>query len=214
MNMKLTTVALGAVAIGGALAFALSNQFGQGGQSPSNVGPARSGDVTVSGKALIGGPFTLTDHTGKRVSDADFRGRYMLVFFGYTFCPDVCPSGLQVISAAIDQLGKDGDQVTPVFITIDPARDTPEKLAAYVKSFHPRFVGLTGSAEEVGAAAKAYRVYAKKVPDDRNPADYTMDHSSIVFLMGPGGGLVAFSPELSKPDVLAGQIRKGLAFKG
>ena len=209
MNMRLMTVAFAALVLGGALAlYGLPQQIGQ------NAGPARSGPVTVSGKALIGGPFNLVDHTGQHVTDKNFQGRYLLVFFGYTFCPDVCPSGLTVISAALDKLGKDGDQITPVLITIDPARDTPEKLAAYVKSFHPRLMGLTGSAEEIAAVVKAYRVYAKKVPDERSPADYTMDHSSIVYLMGPGGGLVAFSPETTKADVLADQLRKGLAFKG
>lgn len=213
MNLKLTAVALAALAVGGALAFALLvAPLPQ--QSSQITGPARSGDLPSSGKALVGGPFSLVDQTGKHVTDQDFRGRYLLVFFGYTYCPDVCPAALSVISAAIDQLGPAGDVITPVLITIDPARDTPEKMGAYVKSFHPRFLGLTGSAEEVAKAIKAYRVYAKKAPDERNPADYTMDHSSIVYLMGPGGGLVAFSPEITKADALAEQLRKGLAFKG
>lgn len=213
MNLKLTAVALAALAVGGALAFTLLvAPLPQ--QSSQITGPARSGDLPSSGKALVGGPFSLVDQTGKHVTDQDFRGRYLLVFFGYTYCPDVCPAALSVISAAIDQLGPAGDVITPVLITIDPARDTPEKMGAYVKSFHPRFLGLTGSAEEVAKAIKAYRVYAKKAPDERNPADYTMDHSSIVYLMGPGGGLVAFSPEITKADALAEQLRKGLAFKG
>ena len=217
MNLKLPTIALVALATGGALAYALLGGPGRTpppGQSSQGVGPARSGELPATGKPLIGGPFSLIDQTGKRVTDADFRGRYMLVFFGYTFCPDICPSGLQVISAALDQLGPDAEKITPVFITIDPARDTPEKMGAYVKSFHPRFVGLTGTPEEIAAAVKAYRVYAKKVAGENNPADYSMDHSSIVYLMGPGGGLVAFSPELTKPDALAAQIKKGLAYKG
>ena len=174
----------------------------------------RQGESVSTGKALVGGPFSLVDPSGKTVTDKDFRGRYLLVFFGYTFCPDVCPSGLQVISAALDQLGPDADKITPVFISIDPARDTPEKMGAYVKSFHPRLIGLTGSASDVAAAIKAYRVYAKKVAADRNPADYTMDHSSVVYLMGPTGELVTFSAEIVKPDVLAQQLRKGLAVKG
>src|SRR6187200_3462404 len=95
-------------------------------------------NVRSVGQALVGGPFTLTDHTGKRVTDQDFRGRILLVFFGFTYCPDVCPSALQVVAAAIDKLGPKGQSVTPVLITIDPERDTPAQLAAYVKSFHPR----------------------------------------------------------------------------
>jgi cytochrome oxidase Cu insertion factor (SCO1/SenC/PrrC family) len=208
MNVKLTMVAVAALVAGGALAAVVVGR-------PSSTDQAiRSGSLPTTGKALIGGPFSLVDGSGKRVTDTDFRGRYLLVFFGYTFCPDVCPSSLQVISAAIDKLGPAGDAITPVLISIDPARDTPAKIGAYVKSFHPRFVGLTGSPEEIAAAVKAYRVYAKKVPNDANPADYTMDHSSIVYLMGPNGGLVAFSPETQKVDVLADQLRKGLAFKG
>ncbi len=213
MNLKLTSIALASLLAGGALAYALLGRPAPD-QSSLNAGPGRSGELPGSGKALVGGPFSLVDQTGKRVSDADFRGRYLLVFFGYTYCPDVCPAALQVISAALDKLGPAGDVITPVLITIDPARDTAEKMGAYVKSFHPRFVGLTGTPAEVSAAIKAYRVYAKKVPDERNPADYTMDHSSIVYLMGPNGGLVAFSPEITKADVLADQLRKGLAFKG
>jgi protein SCO1 len=206
MNVRLATVAIAALALGGALSYSLFAR---------PVAALRSsGDVAISGRALVGGPFSLVDTSGRRVTDQDFKGRYFLVFFGYTFCPDVCPAALQVISAAIDQLGPDGDKITPVLITMDPTRDTPEKMRDYIKSFHPRFVGLTGSSEEVAAAIKAYRVYAKKVPDERNLGDYTLDHSSIVYLMGPSGGLVAFSAEIIKADVLAQQLRKGLAGKG
>jgi protein SCO1 len=208
MNWKLTVVAVGALVLGGLAAATL---LGRGGAGPQTVA---SGALPPTGKPLIGGPFSLIDQTGKRVTDQDFKGRYLLVFFGYTFCPDVCPSGLQVMAGALDKLGAAADAITPVLITIDPARDTPEKLGAYVKSFHPRLLGLTGSADEVAAVLKAYRVYAKKVPGDPNPADYTMDHSSIFYLMGPSGGLVAFSPDSTKVDVLAEQLRKGLAVKG
>ena len=101
------------------------------------------------GQALVGGPFTLTDHTGKRVTDQDFRGRFMLVFFGFTYCPDVCPTALQVMAAALEKLGRKAEQITPVLITVDPERDTPEQMAMYVKSFHPRLVGLTGTPAEI-----------------------------------------------------------------
>lgn len=215
MNLKLTAIALTALAAGAVLAYAiLSPGIPAPTQNSQTVGPARSGELPSTGKALVGGPFSLIDQTGKRVTDQDFRGRYLLVFFGYTYCPDVCPAALSVISAAIDQLGAAGDVITPVLISIDPARDTPEKMGAYVKSFHPRFIGLTGTPDEVAKAVKAYRVYAKRAPDERNPAEYTMDHSSLVYLMGPNGGLVAFSPEITKAGALAEQLRKGLAFKG
>ncbi|NJM54793.1 MAG: SCO family protein [Verrucomicrobiae bacterium] len=181
------------------------------GQPSAGPVAGSSGTLSTTGKALIGGPFTLTDHTGKRVTNKDFLGRNILVFFGFTYCPDICPSGLAVLTAALDQLGAVADPVTPVFVTIDPERDTPEKMADYIKSFHPRFVGLTGSKDEIAAAVKAYRVYAKKVPDERDPKAYTMDHSSIAYLMGPDGQFRAFFPDLTKPDPLAAEIRKALA---
>ncbi len=139
------------------------------------------------GQALVGGPFTLTDHTGKRVTDEDFRGRFMLVFFGFTYCPDVCPTALQVMAAALDKLGAKAEQITPVLITVDPERDTPEQMAMYVKSFHPKLVGLTGSPAEIEAVTKAYRVYYKRVADPKSSAGYTMDHSAIIYVMGPDG---------------------------
>ena len=142
------------------------------------------------GTALVGGPFTLTDQNGKRVTDADFRGKYMLIFFGFTYCPDVCPTELQVMSAALDQLGPTADQIQPVFITIDPERDTPEAMKAYIANFHPRMVGLTGTPEEIAAVAKAYRVYYARAKGAETAKDYLMDHSTIVYLMGPDGTYV------------------------
>jgi cytochrome oxidase Cu insertion factor (SCO1/SenC/PrrC family) len=138
----------------------------------------------------VGGPFTLTDQNGKRVTDQDFRGKYMLIFFGFTFCPDVCPSELQVMSAALDELGPVGEKIQPIFITIDPARDTPEAMKLYVSNFHPRLVGLTGSDADIAAVAKAYRVYYAKAKETENSPDYQMDHSTIIYLMGPDGKFV------------------------
>ena len=114
--------------------------------------------VQSSGTALVGGPFSLVGTDGKPVTDRDFRGRYMLIFFGFTHCPDICPAELQVIAQALDKLGDKGKNVVPVFITLDPERDTPQVMAEYVKSFGPNFVGLTGSPEAIATAAKAYRV--------------------------------------------------------
>ena len=145
------------------------------------------GLATSTGTALIGGPFTLTDQDGRKVTDKDFRGRYMLVFFGYTYCPDLCPTELQVMSAALDSLGARAAAIQPVFISFDPQRDTPAVLKQYVSNFHPRLVGLTGSPEEIAAAAKAYRVYYSKVANSSAPDTYLMDHSTITYLMDPQG---------------------------
>jgi protein SCO1/2 len=158
------------------------------------------------GQALVGGPFTLTDQTGRRVTDADFRGKYMLILFGFTYCPDVCPSGLQVMSAALNQLGDKADRIVPIFISVDHERDTPAQLAGYVKSFHPRLVGLTGSADEIAAAAKAYRVYYKKVVDEKSTAGFTYDHSALIYLMGPDGRYLAHFTHAAGPDAIAARL--------
>lgn len=166
--------------------------------------------VRSVGQALVGGPFSLVDHTGKRVTDKDFRGRTMLVFFGFTFCPDICPSGLQVMAAALDKLGPKAQTVTPIFITVDPERDTADQLAAYVKSFHPRLVGLTGSRAEIDAAIKAYRVYAKKVPDPKSTAGYTIDHSTIIYVMGPDGAYRTHFSHATSVDTMAERLGRVL----
>jgi protein SCO1/2 len=138
-----------------------------------------------SAGAAIGGPFTLTDVSGKQVTDRDYRGKYMLVFFGYTSCPDICPTALQTIAGALEKLGSKAEAVAPIFISVDPERDAPEKLRTYVRSFDPRIVGLTGTRDEVAAAAKAYRVYFSRVPG--KDGEYTIDHSAIIYLMDPDG---------------------------
>ena len=159
------------------------------------------------GEVAIGGDFRLTDHTGARVAAADFAGRHMLVYFGYTSCTDVCPSDLQHISLALDALGAEAREVRPVFITIDPTRDTVAVLDAYRRNFHPDLVALTGTAAEIGAVAKAYRVYYAKTADG---ADYLMDHSAMVFLMGPDGRYVRHFTANTPPEIMAAGIRKAL----
>ncbi len=145
------------------------------------------GHLPVStGEALVGGSFSLRDQDGKMVTDRNFLGKYMLVFFGYTYCPDICPTELQVMTQAIEAMGRAGEAIQPVFITIDPERDTPEVLKAYVANFGPRLIGLTGSQGEVAAAAKAYRVFYKKVENADGNA-YLMDHTSIIYLMDRKG---------------------------
>jgi len=158
----------------------------------------------VSGKALIGGAFTLTDSSGKRVTEQSFAGKYMLVFFGYTSCPDICPAGLQLMAGALEKLGAKAERITPIFISVDPERDTPEKLAAYVKNFDPRLVGLTGTPEEIAAVAKAYKVYYAKAPSKEHPDDYTMDHTSIMYVMDTKGEFVThFTPATNVEDMAA-----------
>jgi protein SCO1 len=145
-------------------------------------------EVATTGTALIGGPFTLVGRDGKTVTDRAFRGKYMLVFFGFTHCPDICPAELQVMSAALDALGPKANEIIPIFITLDPERDAPPVVTGYVTNFSPRFVGLTGSPEQIAEAAKAYRVtYSKFQEDETKPGDYSIDHSALVYLMGKDG---------------------------
>jgi protein SCO1/2 len=139
----------------------------------------------------IGGPFALVDGDGKVVTDRDFRGRYMLVYFGYTFCPDVCPTTLNEVAEAIEKLGPKATRVQPIFITIDPKRDKPEVVKRYVSSFGPSVVGLTGTQDEIAKVAKEYRVYYAEHRTGPGTDDYTMDHSSILYLIGPNGRFVA-----------------------
>jgi protein SCO1/2 len=166
--------------------------------------------VQSSGAAMVGGPFSLVGAEGKPVTDRDFRGRYMLIFFGFTHCPDICPAELQVIAQALEQLGDKAKMVVPIFITLDPERDTPDAMANYVKSFGPNFVGLTGSPEAIAAAAKAYRVAYSKVENKESPGDYSVDHSALVYLMDPEGRYVThFSYGLSA-DQMAEKLGKSL----
>lgn len=202
MNHKTIGLAVAGLLTGAALgAIALHR--------PASEGPAQK--VEISGRPSVGGPFSLIDQNGKRVTDKDFAGRYMLVFFGFTNCPDICPSGLQVMTAAFEKLGHRVDDVVPVLITIDPARDTSEKLNAYAKSFHPRLVALTGSESEIASIIKAYRVYAQKVPDESDPTRYSIDHSAIFYLMGKDGSLAAPIPYTTDVDQLASAIDKALS---
>ena len=151
---------------------------------------AYSGTTVTSGTARVGGPFELIDQNGETRTDGDFRGRYMLINFGYTYCPDICPTSLLTMSHGLELLAEQAPeaakQVVPVFITVDPERDTVEALAAYAPSFHPDLVALTGTAEEIAAAAKAYRVYNAKAEDEAS-GTYLMDHSSFMYLIGPDG---------------------------
>jgi protein SCO1/2 len=159
----------------------------------------------TTGKALIGGPFSLVDGNGQRVTEKDFAGRKMLVFFGFTSCPEVCPGGLQVIARTLEKLGPKADKLVPIFITLDAERDTPAKTSEYAKSFSPRLIGLSGTREETEAAAKAYRVYFKKVPGT-DPANYNIDHTSLIYLMDEAGQYAAHFPYPISVDELSAQL--------
>jgi protein SCO1/2 len=159
----------------------------------------------------FGGPFALTDHHGEPRTDRDFRGRFMLIQFGYTFCPDICPISLDTMSTALDLLGAAAEQVQPIFISVDPERDTPAALAEYVEHFHPRLLAMTGTEQAVRAVAKAYRVHRHKVvPDGTDPADYLVDHGSITYLMGPDGCFVTLFPYATTAEVMAEAIGRHL----
>ena len=163
----------------------------------------------AAGTALasaIGGPFQLIDQNGKPFSDADLKGKWHLIFFGYTHCPDACPTALNEMSLALDRLGMKRDEVGVVFITVDPERDTPDALKSYVQSFDAPIVALTGSPEAVAQAAKAYRVFYAKHP--RPDGDYDMDHSAVIYVMNPEGRFTAtFTPD-SSADAIVQRLQK------
>ena len=166
-------------------------------------------DALPARTVSIGGPFTLTDQTGTVRHAADFRGKLMLVYFGYTYCPDVCPTELQTMSQALDILGSKGDGVQPIFITVDPERDTVAQMKSYAANFHPRLLALTGTAEQVAAAARGYKVFYQKAPQG-NGSDYLMDHSSIVYLMGRDGRYLAHFSGETTAEQMAAAIAKHL----
>ena len=159
--------------------------------------------------SAIGGPFRLVDQSGKTVTDADLKGKWSLVYFGYTHCPDACPTALNAIAIALDQLGQKREAVRSVFITVDPERDTPEVLKEYVANFDAPILALSGSPEEIARAAKAYRVYYAKHSEPGG--DYSMDHSSVIYLMDPEGRFTASFTHQSTPEEIAERLKKLLA---
>jgi cytochrome oxidase Cu insertion factor (SCO1/SenC/PrrC family) len=175
-----------------------------------DVAPERSAaelmDAVMWNREPIGGPFTLVDHEGRQRTEADFRGKLLLVYFGFTYCPDACPTDLQAIGLALDRLGAAGDAVQPLFITLDPERDTPRHLAGYVPLFHPRLIGLSGDEAAIRQTARAYRVFHAKAPRT-DGADYTVDHSSFVYLMDRAGAYLGFFPPGTPPERMADVIR-------
>ncbi len=162
--------------------------------------------VVTTGEADIGGPFSLIDQDGVRRSDEDFRGRHMLVFFGFTFCPDICPTTLAILSAALDDIGPLADEIVPILITVDPERDTPEILKPYLSAFGSEFVGLTGTKEEIDNAVSVYRAFYQIVGGEGD--DYLVDHSTIIYLMDGEGKFVTNYDLNMGPDAIATDLRQ------
>lgn len=155
----------------------------------------------------IDGSFALVDHKGHAVSDRDFRGSYMLVFFGYANCPGICPTGLRAMTEAVDLLGAEAERVTPILITVDPAHDTPEALAKALPKIHPRLIGLTGTLERLSAAATGYKVSAKPVGRTFKGTPL-IEHGSYIYLMGPDGDFLTLFPPIVAPETIAAALRR------
>ena len=172
-------------------------------------GPGTTAKVSSSGTALIGGPFQLTDQNGDARSEGDLLGSYSLIYFGYTYCPDICPATLSLMTQAIDRLEESSkekaDRIRPVFFTVDPERDTVDSLREYAAHFHPRLMALTGSVDKVREAAKVYRIFYKKVDDDGS-SEYLMDHTSLIYLMAPDGAYLTHFPHVSDAAAIAEKL--------
>ncbi len=162
-------------------------------------------------QVTIGGPFQLVNSQDQPVTAKSFAGKLMLVYFGYTYCPDVCPTTLNNVSVALDKLGKAADGIAPLFITVDPARDTPAVIGQYTAAFSPRIEGLTGTPEQIKAVAAEYRVYYAKHVTGPGPNDYSMDHSSILYVMRPNGHFAGIIRADETPDALAADLEKYLS---
>lgn len=203
MNRKLFILALLALLAGAGLAMSLLLS-----QSKQVL------KVQTSGEADIGGAFKLTDHLGQPFTEKELLGKYSLVFFGFTYCPDICPVALQKMTAAVEMMAADGDKVIPVFITTDPERDTVEKVAAFVKAFHKNTIGLTGTPEQIKSVAKAYKIFYSKSVNKDAPGGYGMDHSSVIYLMGPDGKYITHFRASATPGDMAGKLNLILQSNG
>lgn len=199
------------VLAGGAAAFYYARE-----EPAEEVGRAEAAGMMkdlMLGKARVGGPFTLTDQHGSQRSLADFRGKLVLLYFGYTFCPDVCPTDLLAIGQLIRSLGRAGNAVQPVFVTLDPERDTQAVIGNYAAAFHPRFIALRGSEREIRRIATAYKVYYEKVTPPGS-GTYVIDHTAFIFLLDREGDYVTFFPAGTTVDRMAVTVREVLALPG
>ena len=202
--ISISLAALAAIAIAALLVW---HQLGTAGASVDT-----SQNVGFRPAIEIGGPFSLVDHTGAKVTEESFSGKYMLITFGYTFCPDICPTGLTKMSSALNKLGKNASKVQPIFVTVDPARDTAKALSDYVTHFHPSFKGLTGNAEQIDKIAKAYHVLYRKA-ESGDSTEYLMDHTTFVYLMNPTGKLSMMFRYETDPADMANAIAKEITGK-
>jgi cytochrome oxidase Cu insertion factor (SCO1/SenC/PrrC family) len=203
-ELALTGLALTGLALAGLMFAGIAPSPAQ----TSGRSAAELMDAVMWNREPIGGPFALVDHTGKPRTNEDFRGRLMLVYFGFTWCPDVCPTDLQNIGLAMEELGEAAERVQPIFITVDPERDTAAHLADYVPMFHPRLIGLTGEADAIRKVADAYKVYYARVA--LKGEDYTVDHSAFIYLMDADGTYLGFFPPGTGPDSIAQTVSQRL----
>jgi cytochrome oxidase Cu insertion factor (SCO1/SenC/PrrC family) len=198
------------LAIAALCAFGISADAARAGDTPPDrFTAAEMMDDLMYGRGTVGGPFTLTDSSGRKRSDVEFRGKLMIVYFGYTFCPDVCPADLMAITQALDALGPAARDIQPIFITVDPERDT-RALGEYVSAFHRSLIGLTGSPEEIRRVANAFKAFYAKVPTERS-GDYAIDHTGVIYLMGRDGQYLGFMPPQTGPEKLTEILRQYLS---
>lgn len=191
------------------LVAALAVHPAAGADDPGELTAAEAMQAVMWGEEPIGGPFALTDHAGRTRTEADFRGKVVLVYFGFTWCPDICPTDLMAIAAALDELGADAEAVQPLFVTLDPQRDTGH-LGEYVQAFHPRLIGLTGDEAAVRRTADAFKVYYRKVPGE-GADDYTIDHTAFTYLYDQAGAYLGFFPPGTPPGRIVEVLRPLLA---
>jgi cytochrome oxidase Cu insertion factor (SCO1/SenC/PrrC family) len=195
-----------ACAFAGGIATAAGGWYAYADREPPPRSAAELMDVLMWNREPVGGPFALIDHNGRPRTDADFRGKLLLVYFGFTFCSDICPIDLQSIAGALDKLGSAAEAVQPLFITVDPEKDTPEQLKNHVALFHPRLIGLTGSPRQIRQVANSYKVYyARTEPAKRG--DPNVDHTGNTFLVDRDGKYLGFFPPGTSADRLTDVIR-------
>ena len=168
------------------------------------------GTIARTDTVRLGGSFSLIDQNGRRRSDGEFRGQLMLIYFGYTYCPDVCPTSVQIMTEALETLGENGNLVRPIFITVDPARDTVNVMREYAENFHPRLVALTGPEADIAEVTRAYRVYYARSEESSSEQDYLVDHSSFIYLMGADGRYLTHFGHDATPEEVAAGIREFL----
>lgn len=200
---------LAAAAFVGGVAIGLAGWWLLGKEEPSRSA-AELMDVVMWGREPIGGAFALIDHDGQPRTDADFRGKVMLIYFGFTSCADICPTDLQAVAQALDRLGPDADAVQPLFITVNPELDTPEQLKPYVKLFHPRLIGLTGSSKQIKAVMRSYKVFAAPSEPSRRGGSQT-DHSGLIYLVNAAGVYAGYFPPGTPPDRIVVGLRSEIA---